>query len=165
MIVVRPIGAQDDATAAGRLVQQAYFALPNYPRDVAYDAVLGDVAGRVHQATVLVAVDTDADIGLVGCLTYVPQCPHPLAEHTDCAAASFRCFGVRIGVHGRGVGRAMVAWCVAQARRDGKLRLRIHTLTMMASAQQLYSDMGFVRDPSCDANWDGVIGWAYVLHL
>ncbi|MSQ84828.1 MAG: GNAT family N-acetyltransferase [Myxococcales bacterium] len=165
MFIVRPISAADDAAAAGRVVQHAYFALAEYPRDVLYDCVLGDVAGRANQATVLVAVDACGGPAVLGCLTFVPDCANPHSEQTDAHAASFRYFGVAAAAAGQGIGRAMVTWCVTEARRLGKKRLRIHTLTMMHGAQKLYADMGFVRDPSCDADWDGVIGWAYVLHL
>lgn len=163
VIDVRQLAATDDATAAGRLVQEAYFAVAGYPRDAAYDAVLGDVAGRAQHATVVVAVDADARV--LGCLTYVPDAANPYAEHGDAQAASFRCFGVARAAQGMGVGRAMAEWCVAEARRTGKTRLRIHTLTMMHGAQCLYESMGFQRDPRHDADWDGTIGLAYVLHL
>jgi predicted N-acetyltransferase YhbS len=59
----------------------------------------------------------------------------------------------------------MVQWCVDEARRLGRSRLRIHTLTMMLGAQRLYERLGFVRDPAHDAEWDGIAGLAYRLDL
>ena len=59
----------------------------------------------------------------------------------------------------------MVRWCIAEARRLGRSRLRIHTLTMMQGAQRLYERLGFVREPDHDADWDGVVGLAYRLDL
>jgi GNAT superfamily N-acetyltransferase len=161
-IEVRPLRDSDDATAIGALVQRAYFALPGYPRDPEYDASLADVAGRAAEAVVVVAV---ADGVAVGCVTYVPEHTNPHAEHDDPAAASFRAFAVDPAVQGQGVGRALLDWISAEARRTGRARVRIHTLESMPGAQRLYAHYGYVRDPDGDEDWDGIKGLAYVLHL
>lgn len=161
-LVVRECTALDDHAAAGRIVQQAYWSLPDYPHDDEYDALLGDVSGRMHDATVVIATLDDE---LVGCLTYVPDHDNPHAEFHDPDGASFRYFGVSPVVHGRGVGEAMVQWCLDRARRDGRARVRIHSLEAMQAAQRLYLRMGFVRDPDGDEDWDGVRGLAFVHHL
>jgi GNAT superfamily N-acetyltransferase len=155
------LAAGDDIAAAGRLVQQAYFALPGYPHDDEYDLVIGDVGARLDDAQVVVAFD---DGQLVGCLTYVPDADSPHAEFEDEHAASFRYFGVDPAMQGRGIGEAMVQWCIAAARRDGRHRLRIHTLESMPAAQRLYLRMGFVRDPDHDEVWDGIVGLAFAFH-
>jgi GNAT superfamily N-acetyltransferase len=160
-VEVRLLADGDDLAAAGRLVQQAYFALPGYPHDEEYDVVIGDVAARVDDAQVVVAFD---DGRLVGCLTYVPDHHGPHAEFDDEHAASFRYFGVDPAAQGKGVGEAMVQWCIDAARRDGRHRLRIHTLESMPAAQRLYLRMGFVREPELDEDWDGIKGLAYAYH-
>lgn len=161
-LVVRQIGAHDDATLAGRLVQQAYASIIDAPHDPEYHERLGDVASRTDEAVVVVALLDDR---LVGCLTYVPDHHNAHAEFHDPEAASFRYFGVDPQLHGAGVGEAMVAWCIERARRDGRARVRIHTLVAMRAAQRLYTRLGFVRDPDRDEDWDGIIGLAFVLHL
>lgn len=161
-LVVRRATAADDLDAAGRLVQQAYFALPGYPREDEYDALLGDVAGRLHDTTVVIALDDDR---VVGCLTLLLDPASPHAEHGDDLAASFRYFGVDPSMQGRGLGEAMVQWCIDATRGAGLQRLRIHTLEMMPGAQRLYRRMGFEREPDHDENWDGIIGLAFVYHL
>jgi GNAT superfamily N-acetyltransferase len=143
-------------------VQTAYLALPGYPRDDEYDRSLVDVSILATEADVVVAVDDGA---ILGCLTFVPDESNPHAEFADPEAASFRYFGVDPSSSGRGVGEAMVAWCVDEARRLGRTRVRIHTLTMMHRAQRLYERLGFVRDPAFDTQWDGIIGLAYRLEL
>ena len=159
-VEVRPITPDDDAKAAGAIVQQAYFALPGYPRDPEYDVLLVDVPTRAVEAQVVVAVD---DGRIVACLTYVADHTNVHAEFDDADAASFRYFGVDPSVQGAGVGEAMVQWCIAEARRTGKHRLRIHTLESMPGAQRLYLRMGFERDPDNDEDWDGIKGLAFVL--
>lgn len=161
-LVVREATAADDLAAAGAVIRTAYFALPGYPRDREYDEMIVDVAGRVSESVVVLALLDDS---IVGCLTYVPDHHDPHAEFHDPQGASFRYFGVSPDVQGRGVGQAMVDWCVQRARRDGRARLRIHTLESMPAAQRMYLRMGFERDPDNDEEWDGIEGIAFVLHL
>lgn len=159
---VRRVRPGDDLVAAGRVVQQAYFELPGYPRDREYDVMLGQVAERAHETDVVVGL---LDGRLVACLTYVGDHRNRHAEFDDPDAATFRYFGVDPSVQGKGVGEAMVQWCIDEARRTGKARIRIHTLDSMTAAQRLYLRMGFVRDPAGDEDWDGIIGLAFVFHL
>jgi GNAT superfamily N-acetyltransferase len=102
---IRRIAPTDDAAAAGRIVQDAYFRLPDYPRDDEYDALLSDIDGRGDEAEVIVAVDEGR---IVACLTYLPLMVGEHAEFDDADAASFRFFGVDPSVQGRGVGLAFV---------------------------------------------------------
>jgi ribosomal protein S18 acetylase RimI-like enzyme len=160
---IRRLESTDDMARAGRLVQQAYVALDGYPHDPDYHAMLGDVASRAAEADVVVAVNADGQI--VGCLTFVPGHDNVHAEFDDVDAASFRYFGVDPSTQGAGVGEAMVRWVLAEAGRLGRRRIRIHTLVAMTGAQRLYQRLGFVREPSLDEDWDGIIGLAYVFHL
>lgn len=162
-IEVRLIGPHDDPDAYGRIVQDAYFSLPDYPRDPeGYDLVLAQVAQRAVEADVLVGL---VDGSPAGCLTFCRDHTNPHAEHDDPDASCFRYFGIDPAAQGRGLGEAMVQWCVDESRALGRERLRIHTLTMMRAAQRLYERLGFVRDPEHDEDWDGIVGWAYRLDL
>jgi GNAT superfamily N-acetyltransferase len=159
---IRRITDGDDHDHAGRLVQAAYSALADMHEEPEYLEYLGDVAARRHEADVIVAV---VDERIVGCLTFVPGPGTDHHEFDDPDSASFRYFGVDPAVQGVGVGRAMVQWCIDEARRLGRPRLRIHTLPVMVAAQRLYTQMGFVRTPEFDENWDGVEGIAYLHDL
>ena len=159
---IRPIRADDDHAAAGAVVQQAYAQLQQVRPDDEYHRMLGEVGDRILDSTVVVALDDDR---VVGCLTFVAGSDNPHFEFDDDEAASFRYFGVDPSVQGRGVGEAMVQWCLDTARADGKQRIRIHTLESMPAAQRLYLRMGFVRDETNDEDWDGIIGLAFVHHL
>lgn len=141
------------------MVQGTYLQLPGYPRDDEYDEALAAVAKHSMDSDIVVAVDGDR---IVGCLTYVAHHTNPHAEFDDPDAASFRYFAVSPAAQGRGVGKAMVEWCIARARADGKHRLRIHTLESMPAAQRLYERLGFQRDPENDEDWDGIKGIAFV---
>lgn len=159
---VRVLAADDDAAAAGAIVQDAYFRLPGYPHDAEYDLLLADVAIRSNDACVVVAL---VDGRWVGCLTYVADMSGPHGEFDDADASSLRYFGVHPSVQGIGVGQAMVQWCIDTARTAGRQRIRIHTLESMPGAQRLYLRMGFMRDPDHDEDWDGIKGLAFVYHL
>jgi GNAT superfamily N-acetyltransferase len=159
---VRQATPADDLQAAGDVVRTAYFALPGYPHDPEYDDMIADVAARVTESVVVVALH---DQQVVGCLTYVPDHHDPHAEFHDVEGSSFRYFGVLPDVQGQGVGQAMVEWCVRRARADGRRRVRIHTLESMPAAQRMYLRIGFERDPENDEDWDGIKGIAFVLHL
>lgn len=162
MIEVRVATADDDLLAAGRVVQEAYFALPGYPRDPDYDVEIGDVAGRARHAVVVLAL---LDGAIVGCASYVAEHTHEHAEHDDPEAATFRAFAVAPAAQGTGVGAAMLTWIRDRAVADGKRRIRIHTLESMPAAQRLYARAGYRRDPAGDEDWDGIVGLAYVLDL
>ena len=160
-IEVRVLGLGDDTSAAGAIVQQAYFALPGYPHHPEYDQLLADVAARAREAQVVVALNEGR---IVGCLTYVTDHRNLHAEFDDADAAGFRYFGVDPSAQGMGVGESMVQWCIAEAHNTGKERLRIHTLESMPGAQRLYERVGFERDPDHDEDWDGIKGLAFVYH-
>jgi GNAT superfamily N-acetyltransferase len=162
MVIVRRATFADDLVAAGRVVQDAYRALPGYPADDEYDAMLADVAGRMHDGDVVIAVDGDT---VVGCLTFVPGPGGGHFEFDDHEATSFRYFGVAAGSQRSGIGEAMVRWCIDETRRLGKPKLRIHTIGVMVGAIRLYERMGFVRTPEADFDYDGIIGLAYLYDL
>jgi ribosomal protein S18 acetylase RimI-like enzyme len=160
---VRRLRPTDDAARAGALLRSAYGRLADHEEGDPYHDVIADVSGRATDSHVVVAVDDDGSI--VGCLTFVPGPGDPDYEFDDPDAASFRYFGVDPGAQGRGIGEAMVGWVIGEATRLGRRRIRMHTLRSMHSAQRLYERLGFVRDPATDADWDGVIGLAYVRDL
>jgi len=164
MVQIRPVRDGDDLQELGRIVLAAYSREPGYPPDVEYDEELLDVATRATSALVAVA---ESDGGrLVGCVTYVADQANPMSEHDDPEAGAFRMLGVDPSAQGQGVGRALVQWCIDQARADGKRRLLIHSGVWMSPAHRMYKSMGFVHRPEND--WEPVggvalLGFAYEL--
>ncbi|HEX9236833.1 MAG TPA: GNAT family N-acetyltransferase, partial [Actinomycetota bacterium] len=77
-----------------------------------------------------------------------------------------RMLGVRPEARGKGIGRALVVWCVERSREAGKRIVTLRTTHLMMVAQRLYRDMGFERDPARDYVMDsGVTLLAYRLPL
>jgi ribosomal protein S18 acetylase RimI-like enzyme len=151
----------EEYNRVGELLVDAYRTLGD-SGDQFYESMLGDVAGRARESIVLVAL---ADGSIVGSGTYVPP-GGELAEVDDRDAATIRMVGVSPDARGRGIGAVLVEACIARARTDGALRVRLDTRTSMAAAQRLYERLGFRRDPR--HNWRPVPGielLAYVLEL
>jgi GNAT superfamily N-acetyltransferase len=153
MLIVRELAPDDDADLLGRIVVDAYHALPGHPPDEEYDEELLDVRTRGEVAAVGVA---ELDGRLVGCVTYVPDSTNRFAEFHDPKAAGFRMLAVDPAAQGSGAGRALVAWCIERARREGRARLLIHSGDWMTRAHAMYDRFGFEREP--DRDWEPVEG-------
>jgi ribosomal protein S18 acetylase RimI-like enzyme len=122
---------------------------------------LADVAGRVRQAEVLVAVEADrervsvsetagGDLRVLGGVTYVPAAVNPYAEFDDPDAAGIRMLAVDPAAQGRGVGAALVRACAQRAHDGQRRRIVLHTMEEMVAARRLYEGFGFERAPARD---------------
>lgn len=157
-LLVRPMAAGDDVARLGAIVRDAYLSIPDYPPDDEYDATLDQVAQRAEHGCIVVA---ELDGSLVGCLTFVPDASSELYHWHDPAFTCIRMFGVDTSVQGRGVGAAMLQWCIDESRRLGRKGVGLHTITEMVNAQRLYQRFGFVRLPQHDEDFCGTSGLAY----
>jgi len=128
----------------GDLVVDAYAAMFDLGD---YEEVLRQVDVRSRNAEVVVAV---LEGSVAGTLTYVPGLG-PYAEGDDPDAAWIRMLAVGPDFRGRGIGAALVEWCVRRARDSGRRRLILHTTDPMTDAQRLYVRMGFRR--AVDLDW------------
>jgi GNAT superfamily N-acetyltransferase len=120
--------------------------------DSRYNVVLRDVAPRAEKAELMVAVDgTGQGTGpILGTVTYAGL-GSPYAEHVSSPAeGSFRMLVVDPAARGRGVGEALVRWCIDRAAGSGVRWLRLSTLAGMTAAGRLYLRLGFVRTPERD---------------
>ena len=117
-----------------------------------YEARLRDVAGRVAEAEVLVAI---ADDRVVGTVTY---CPYGSAwsELAVPGEGEFRMLAVHPDGRGLGVGAALVEHCVTRSADAGHTGVVLCSLPDMRPAHRLYARLGFRRDPALD--WEPVPG-------
>ncbi len=136
--------------AIGDLVVEAYRDVGE--TDEEYVPELRDVAGRVAQVPVLVAVD-GASGRVVGTVTYVPG-PGPYHEGEFGEAASFRMLAVAADARGRGVGKALVEACIDRARAAGRTAIGIYTRPFMTAAHRMYERLGFRRALALDWEFD-----------
>jgi ribosomal protein S18 acetylase RimI-like enzyme len=132
---------------AGAVVVKAYRALPGAVLSGGYEAELADVATRVATTEVLVALDGGA---IVGCVTFVPDSTSPWAEGVAAGEASVRMLAVDPDHQGGGVGRALLAGCIARAVALGRVGMFFHSTPWMTAAHRLYERSGFRRVPERD---------------
>jgi GNAT superfamily N-acetyltransferase len=146
-VLIRP-ARPDEYDAIGELSVRVYLAEGYTRADSPYNAVLRDVAPRAEKAELMVAADERDRI--LGTVTYAGY-GSPYAEHvSSLEEASFRMLVVDPAARGRGIGGALVRWCIDRARATGAHYLRLSTQEGMAAAGRLYLRLGFARTPERD---------------
>lgn len=103
---------------------------------------IANVGGRASDGEIIVA---ERDQRVVGTVTVYRQW-----RGAQPGAMVLRLLAVPPDERGSGVGRALMQWCVDQARADGKSRVVITTMPDMVAMRELTDSMGFVRAPDLD---------------
>lgn len=147
-MIVRAVRPSEYARL-GDVTAAAYAGIGAFAVEPSYEDEVRDIAAKV-EAGALVMVAVADDDRVVGGVCYVPDIGNPFFEFDDPDAASFRHLAVDPSVQGTGAGRALVEWCIDQARRDGKKRILIHSTPLMPRAHALYTRAGFVRREDLD---------------
>ena len=141
----------EELDAAGAVVRAAYEA--DHLVAGPYLELLADARSRALEAEVAVALDDQGSI--IGSVTFALAGSRwaQLARHGQ---AEFRMLGVRPDARGRGVGLALVQWCLDRARASGADEVVLSSATAMRAAHRLYTALGFTRRPALD--WSPVPG-------
>jgi ribosomal protein S18 acetylase RimI-like enzyme len=143
---IRPV-RPDEYDTLGRITVEAYRHLQQLAEYGDYENELRAVSVRAADSLVLVAVEGDEVLGGV---TYVRDAERAMSEFNDPDAAGIRMLAVRPERQGAGVGKALTAACIEQARADGRSRILLHSTDVMEVAQEMYRRMGFVEVPELD---------------
>ncbi len=97
---------------------------------------------------------------LAGMIILVPPDSHfNQAGRTN--QAELHLLGVKEPFRATGLGKALVNYCLAEARSKGYSKILLWTQVSMVSAQKLYAALGFVRLPDQDFNRNGRDFWFY----
>ena len=141
------IAEPHEYTEAGRVTALAYreFVEPGQSAWEEYLDHIADVAGRADRSVVLVASDDDRVVG-----SATLELGQRVDDEDPALApgeAHVRMLGVHPDSRGRGVARALMAACFAQARTASRTRLTLHTTERMKAAKAMYEAMGFQRLP------------------
>jgi ribosomal protein S18 acetylase RimI-like enzyme len=150
---VRP-AEPDELAEAGALCVAGYRAdgfLASGATDH-YEAELRDAAGRAAEAAVLVAAEPDGR--LLGTLTWCPPGSRLRELATRPGQGEFRMLAVHPAARRRGVARALVEHCLADARRLGLTELVLSSMPEMTAAHTLYVSLGFRR--AAELDWSPV---------
>jgi ribosomal protein S18 acetylase RimI-like enzyme len=137
----------------GELTLRAYVADGLSSVESDYVHTLQDAATRGEKAELWVAVD--AHERLLACVTFTPP-GSPYREISREGEGEFRMLAVDPSARGRGLGEALVRWCVGRSRELGDRRMVLCTQKENATAHRLYTRLGFVRLPERD--WSPVAG-------
>jgi mycothiol synthase len=134
---VRPFQPGTDEAPFVSLVNRIFLDHPS-PIELSVDEVR-----RVHRhpgfdaATILVVEDTVTDAMIGFCRV------HPFAAPDGTPAGEVRLLGVDRSWRGRGLGRALTSWGIAELRRRGARSATLAVEGENESALHLYSDLGF----------------------
>jgi len=112
--------------------QEAEFVPDDAKQTRALEKILSDESvGRIH-----VARDGDKVVAMASLLYSISTAEGGLA-------ATFEDLVVLPGYRGKGIGKALLGYVIAQARRHGVLRLTLLTDRQNERAQALYRKLGF----------------------
>lgn len=152
----------DEATQVGALTLAAYDAYGSISG--AYRDALADPTRRVGGATAVLVAEHDGVV--VGTITDVrPGDAEWEGRPTPEGDCGFRVLAVAPDVEARGIGRALVTHCLAQARAEGCRRAVITSMAWMTRAHRLYTGLGFVRRADLDVRFPGGEGYVFTLDL
>lgn len=141
----------DEHDAIGLLTEKGYrvdgFLDGPTGGDDGYADELRDAAHRADNAELVVAVEGKQILGTV---TWCPvgSSYRELSDADD--QGEFRMLAVSPDARRRGVARALVQWCIDQARAQRLTEIRLCSLPQMSSAHALYASLGFTRSPELD---------------
>ncbi|KTS91240.1 hypothetical protein NS183_04985 [Microbacterium testaceum] len=139
-LIIRPVEPHEHAEA-GRVTVEAY--RHSYDGLTAgYLASLADVAGRLAQGEVWVALDAAGQI--VGTV-WVPRPGERLSPLAREGELDFRQLAVAPAARGRGVGEALTRHVIDLARARGARRVVMNSGPEMIGAHALYLKLGFRR--------------------
>lgn len=154
----------------------AYLTLADGSYDQEYADWLADGATRARDGVLIVAVSSEAARGpapppgdddhLLGTVTWCPPGSpfRELAIRDD--QGEIRTLSVAPEARGRGVGSALVDWCIEEARTTDLAEILLSTLPEMTPAHRLYESRGFVRRPELDwSPFPDVLLWGFSLAL
>src|SRR5262245_2818028 len=137
----------------GDLTLRAYVADGLSSVESDYVHLLRDAATRAEKAELWVAVDGGDQV--LGSVTLSPP-GSPYREISRDGEGEFRMLAVDPRARARGIGEALVRWCIERSRDVGDERMMLCTQKENATAIRLYARLGFVRLPERD--WSPVQG-------
>jgi predicted N-acetyltransferase YhbS len=137
----------DEHAAIGEVTVAAYEPFLQGARDPYADR-LRNAAARDLEAELYVAVAGD-DREVLGTVTLCPE-GSPWREIGLAGEGEFRMLAVAPAAQGRGVGGALVQFCLDRFREVGSTATVLSSLAEMSGAHRIYERLGFERLPERD---------------
>lgn len=146
----------EEFLALGQLAVEVYAALPGMPnRDEQpeYYQMLADVSKRAANPAIriIAAAGENGEVwGCVDCIEQMSQYGAGGSAYAISNALGIRLLAVRPEGQGRGIGTALMRFCINRAKSLGKDAVILHSTKAMQIAWQMYEKMDFVRYPAID---------------
>ena len=146
----------EELPALGRLVAEAYAALPGMPGPVdqpKYYAMVRNAAGRAANPAIRLLAAVSSTGELLGSADFIEDMAHYGSGGTAATrknASGIRLLAVAPGARGRGIGNALTLECIARARTLERASVVLHTTRAMQTAWRMYEAIGFRRSPDLD---------------
>lgn len=162
MTVIEP-ASSDDFAAIAALTVAAYEEFAPHLQPGAWEVMrpnLCNIAERARSAEFLVVRVAGEIVGSVG------YCPAGQGDPNTYAAtmASVQLLAVHPQHRGKGFARALIAACIARARRDQAESIGLFTSELMLPAQHIYRSLGFLLEAELPSRY-GVRYFRFVLPL
>jgi ribosomal protein S18 acetylase RimI-like enzyme len=149
----------EDLVAVGDLTVAAYDDFLDGPDDPYVDH-LRNAEARFLDAELWVAVEED-DRQVLGSVTSCPE-GSPWREIGADDEGEFRMLAVAPQAQGRGVGDALVRFCLDRFREVGCTAVVLSSLAEMSTAHRIYERLGFERAPERD--WEPYPGVSLIAY-
>ena len=146
----------EELPALGRLVAEAYAALPGMPGPAdqpKYYAMVRNAAGRAANPAIRILAAVGSTGELLGSADFIEDMAHYASGGTASTrknASGIRLLAVAPGARGRGIGKALTLDCIARARVLERATVVLHTTRAMQTAWRMYEQLGFQRSPDLD---------------
>lgn len=167
---IRPARA-DELPALGRLVADAYAALPGMPgpeEQPGYYAMVRDAAARARNPAIRILAAVTPSGELLGSADLIEDMAHYGSGGTASSrrnAAGIRLLAVAPTARGHGVGKALARHCIERARALGRSAVVLHTTRAMQTAWRMYEQLGFERSPDLDFRQGALEVFGFELRL
>lgn len=163
--------AASEADALGRLMVDAYAALPGFPSpdtQPGYYAMLRNIGDLAKQSGTRVLVAVSPEHTVLAGITYYANLAHygtAGAVSAERNASGIRLLAVDSRFRNQGLGRALTMACIALARANGHSAVILHTTKTMPIAWALYQQLGFLPAPELDFTQQGLPVFGFRLEL
>ena len=155
----------------GRLIVQAYSALPGMPQpheQPDYYGMLANVGKRDGNPAIRVFVavnDRNEPVGSIDFISDMSEYGSGGTASRVANAAGIRLLAVHADWRGYGIGKGLTRFCIDHARTLRKSKVILHTTRFMQTAWSMYERMGFVRYPDIDFQQQSLLVYGFKLQL
>lgn len=147
---------REEFESISKLMADVYANLDGFPKpseQPAYYHLLANVGDFTHDPQTDVIVALSPDNAISGAVVFFTDMKHYGSggkATQERNAAGFRLLAVDRSARGKGIGKLLVAECIARAKAQKISQLIIHSTKAMQTAWVMYESIGFERSEDLD---------------